>query len=624
MPKRRKPKPASRKKSNRTRQARGFEIDYHHFVFADYFSRHADMFRSGMDARVAPLRDQFMQRLGGSAPLSGDRAVTCLAVFQQQIEDELSRMVGSRCVEYWLHLYRRILPSQGGTGLSNYTVGLFRQITECTYLKYGSMVNGPEIASGKDVPLSAICSGNMQRITERLGLPTGRKWSGVFLGTFEPNDYLAAYQIERLAVEYWHLTACIRRVYKGGALLCTTGGYAVHNTDEVEGLMRSYDRRIEEKGFYATKLGVALLTAQAPGGTVLLPSLNHELETRLNRYLLEAFGQRVVGSGDFTPNFIWLPFDMEMYYQSHIFCQSVFMEAFPFSLEDFVHFLFVLGYEAILATRRERQLGWQMIQRAYRLLADLTAFLSHVCALSTTARPPGLQGHVLTLEVAEEIAEWFSLGERLRDQISLATRGPRPLFIRIEGGSTVLDYAAMVPILTSTIAMTAGVAEKGIGFEQQAAQFLSRQGANIWSQGRVLHHHDGTSKQVDVAVVAGELLFICEAKSHSMSWAFEIGDDRALAFRKGKMIDALDQAEEKARWIAERRHGTNYEVPAGVRALVPVALSPFVEYIWSASQDLWLTADVPRVCTPTELASALHSDLDVIRSCPFVINLPSA
>jgi len=60
-------------------------------------------------------------------------------------------------------------------------------------------------------------------------------------------------------------------------------------------------------------------------------------------------------------------------------------------------------------------------------------------------------------------------------------------------------------------------------------------------------------------------------------------------------------------------------VPQGTDIIIPIVVSPFVEYIWSADKTLWLTKEIPRICTPEELASITDKDiLSEIINKPFV------
>jgi len=92
-----------------------------------------------------------------------------------------------------------------------------------------------------------------------------------------------------------------------------------------------------------------------------------------------------------------------------------------------------------------------------------------------------------------------------------------------------------------------------------------------------------------------------------------------LNFRKKKFEAKLKRPDELAEWLAEHRRGTNFEIPENIDVIVPLVVSPFVEYIWSNSELLWLTSEIPRVCVPEELGSIANTDmLSQIVKKPFV------
>jgi hypothetical protein len=114
-------------------------------------------------------------------------------------------------------------------------------------------------------------------------------------------------------------------------------------------------------------------------------------------------------------------------------------------------------------------------------------------------------------------------------------------------------------------------------------------------------------------------MFICEVKSITKSFAFELGDIEALEFRRRKLESALDQADDKADWLAARKCGDNYAIPEAIHALVPMVISPFTEYIWTTNSNLWLTEKIPRVCLASDVDQLTNDDaLSEIVKRPFV------
>jgi hypothetical protein len=121
---------------------------------------------------------------------------------------------------------------------------------------------------------------------------------------------------------------------------------------------------------------------------------------------------------------------------------------------------------------------------------------------------------------------------------------------------------------------------------------------------------DGQSREFDFAARKGDILIIAECKATARSIAFDRGDWRAINFRTQKLEAALDQVDEKARWLRDHATGSNYTIKE-TRAILPVVVTPFVEYLPSLSDRYWLPDRIPRVMTPGEFTSLLtKSDFD--------------
>jgi hypothetical protein len=194
-----------------------------------------------------------------------------------------------------------------------------------------------------------------------------------------------------------------------------------------------------------------------------------------------------------------------------------------------------------------------------------------------------------------------------------------PFWISTDSTRVVLDYAALLSLLRSFAHGLDNVSEKGTRFEAYVRRVVGEiPGATPLWFSKKLRHPDGTSREIDASFLKGEALFICELKCVGLSWAFSEGTREALDFRRGKCEDGLRQVDSKASWLAEHTSGLNYELPQGTTAIVPLLVSPFVEYIWSREPNLWLSDEVPRICTPGELRKVTPETLG---GKPFVVRV---
>ena len=98
---------------------------------------------------------------------------------------------------------------------------------------------------------------------------------------------------------------------------------------------------------------------------------------------------------------------------------------------------------------------------------------------------------------------------------------------------------------------------------------------------------------------------IVECRAVGNSFGFEQGDPRSVEFRARKLHAALSDIDEKARWLAVNPVGKNYDIRQ-FDFVMPVAVTPFAEFIPGLQGEYWITDDLPRVLTPRELRSALQ------------------
>jgi hypothetical protein len=61
----------------------------------------------------------------------------------------------------------------------------------------------------------------------------------------------------------------------------------------------------------------------------------------------------------------------------------------------------------------------------------------------------------------------------------------------------------------------------------------------------------------------------------------------------------VTQVLELAEFLEAKPRGTNYDF-GGVRRIIPLVVSPFVEWIWDRSARLWLPDGTPRILSADE------------------------
>ena len=115
----------------------------------------------------------------------------------------------------------------------------------------------------------------------------------------------------------------------------------------------------------------------------------------------------------------------------------------------------------------------------------------------------------------------------------------------------------------------------------------------------------GEECQIDYAVALGSHLVIAECKVRGQSIGFDRGDPQAIKHRTDNVVElSLSQVDGKANWLASHPIGRNYNIST-YDYILPIAVSPFVEFIPSQDIRYWITKDIPRVLRPEEFEKLL-------------------
>lgn len=230
--------------------------DYLQLVFHEYFEQLAHSGDEVCCMDTHSLVQQFLKPLAPPSRYSTATSVDILNLLLARVEQRMAEVVSRHHFYYWLHLYRRLAPENWLDGISPSSVRLAREILECAFLKYGNFEIGEDLIFGDEIHASKIMGGDFVKALEKHGgdplsisnqrMPGG---SRVFIGNFNIVQFVEMLSLERLAIEYWYLTACLRRAYKGGELVIhDLEKYQVENDVTTDKLIESYDERNKEFG----------------------------------------------------------------------------------------------------------------------------------------------------------------------------------------------------------------------------------------------------------------------------------------------------------------------------------------------------------------------------------------
>ena len=582
------------------------QLDYHLILFSYMIKKYNMNINDIRNKETDDIVYFFTNTFAHNSGAANLEAIKFIEALQQRLETQMQKIISTKSVYYWFHLYRRIAPIASFEGESKQTVWLYRNILENAFQKYGKNNTANELIFSTEkrlVKVKDIANGlyiealKHYRIDKRLH----NEFYGIFLGDFGKKELLEIFSLERLAYEFWHTTVCLRRIYKGGVLHIERNQYWVENDPNADFLMRSYDSRGGDLEDLSCSDGISIFTTEISNDVMIAPKYNIE------QLSLEEYPEHLIFNmnipdemlHDFKPNFLWIPINFDYYYKNHEFYIQAFQRKFGYQMESFVYTLYLLLFREFIFYR-ENHAGVDNLKRAYRHIRSYDALVDKIIEYYKAGKDCGKYTYELNKDEVLKVLKDLML-PRETNLISLVTLGPRYLIFPAINDDYIIDYAAILPILMTKMHFLSVKEEtKGHLFEDVVIERLIKKEFNLWECKKKLEHNDGTSKEIDISFIYRGFLFIGELKSNKMSLSYARGDTKSLQFRKAKMIDALSQVDNKVKWLSLHVSGTNYCIPKEIKAIVPFVVTPFNEYIWSRNDNLWLTDSIPRICTPSE------------------------
>jgi hypothetical protein len=554
-----------------------------------------------------PLRQSFW-RLVPDGEYDLIQARQLLTSYLVSVEQELAEIIRPQSIAYWLHLYRRIGLGSAGPNDTPATIGWVRQIFEAAIQKYAQFGMCNRVAFSNQVPPGRILR----------GLLMGPEFTGareylaqkpqLVLTDFGTEEMHEVYQAEKLAYEIWRATAALRIIGKGATLLVGSQDpyFADNRSDELNRLVRNYDDRHRDPNVSATgTVFEALGRKPRTQGFIFMPVYNLAgvpAEEFKEWFRLFGIELRETPLGEPRTNFLWAPFNIRAYYEAHKPFSTAFECLHGLPLEWVLAVVAGLYLRLFYLWLEDHLRIVHFWQRAYEGPHTLDYLVNEVTACLTL----GIEALELGLSVNEiDIARVFSflkLSEQGKAAINLITAGPHSLFLPVGTTHAFIDYCWGFRLLYH---MFFGVELADQNFKGDALERLIHRGQSVLPL-KECKSLSGTVRQIDAAFKVGEALVIVECRAVGRSFGVDRGDPQALQYRRQKIEEALDAIDEKARWLAQNPVGTNYDIRPFARIL-PLAVTPFVEYIPSTNSWYWLSETLPRVLTPQELQEALEN-----------------
>ena len=600
--------------------------EYHRFVFAEI---EPDVIEAINDATIEP---RLSSRTHWSAPerrgtWQGELAWSHLNAYLTRIEQAIRKIVEKHSHYYWLHLYRRI-----GVGLHSslvdsgdkVTVHLVRNIMENAFTKYAGIEGRvDDMALSTEVPLEDVAGGLLLRALQNSSdqandrtraiklfsesLARARRWVMLDFGA---TDYVNVYRLEALAHEYWLTTARMRRVGKGGILSVDEVGdvHSAHD-ENFESLIRSYDARIEDGRFDTSSIGAGFYSKLRPGDLVGWAAVyNVEKRTWGDICINEEICR---DNRDFVTNFLIAPMSLSAYFAAHSFAAAAFERSRGFSLASFCGYIAAVGTDELATaelaeSEPQRFVFWkELYQRGYSIHEN-AGYAERLTGVAVKLMDDwlGPANHRMSEEAAL-VHEFLTLRAANQQGSGLWSLGPRYVFTEHSFG-VVIDLQALTVVLQNAFFGVSCQPEgKGAAFEDTFRAYATEAGLDLLPH-RILKNCSG-ERECDAAVRVGDTLFLCECRAMERPLDFEIGRVQTVERRTIDLQKKVDQVLSLGDFVRQAPRGTNYDF-SWAREIVPLVVSPFIEWIWTKDGSAWLNETIPRVLSAREAVTLMRGE----------------
>ncbi len=543
-------------------------------------------------------------------PMQGRELVE---TYLKRVERELQAVMSPQSVGYWLHLYRRIGIGPAGRSDEPATIANVRATFEAAVQKYAKEDPCTRIGNSAEVEPKEILNGILLSPDLKMSLDATQAFPQLVLTRFGVDEMSELYDAEKLAYEVWKCMAALRILGKGAPLVVDLEESELFyddRSDTLNTLVMSYDDRSRDPGHSAT--GTVFQSKPAPGetsGYVLFPSYNvARVPAAEFKSWFKSVGlnlQDVPGT-EFVPNFLWWPFNIRGYFQAHEPFWKGFEEKHKIPLSWMLSVIAALASRVLRIWLAEPSRVMHYWQRAYggpdktdSIMEEIQTFLpAGIATLGATLDASGVD--------VDKVFQSLLLTDSKRDFINVGLAGPHSMFLPFGKDRVFTDYTWCHRFLYNLLFGIKVDDEKD--FKGEALERLVHRGQSALPTAPC-HADDDSYKQIDAAFALGDALVICECKAVWRSLGVERGNPQSIDYRNREVVErSLMEADAKATWLKAHPHGTNYDL-SNYQSIIPLGVSPFVEYIPSLNTRYWLKEGLPRVLAPGELQDFLDSEM---------------
>ena len=584
-------------------------IEYYEPIFA---IMHKGLDEIGYNLKHHAIRESFWKIIppGYYPPY---KAIDLLRQYLKIVEREMKEIIKIHSIAYWLHAYRRLSPGPIGSDKREVTIGLTRCILEAAIQKYGKQGACEGIGISNQIPEDSILDGMLmlpqfEKIREEL-----KKKATLVLRKFGIKELKELYDLEKLAYEIWKATSKLRVIGKGAPLIIEEGNYelADDRSDELDKLIISYDKRnkIASGKFYRSSTGVVFSSYEKNIKNKKLPlflTIYNLGNMTFNDYsdLFKKWYKTNLESDGIT-NFVFFAIDLNNYYLAHKPFSESFKSKNSVNLESVIAVICSLLYYQLMTWMKTKGLRLiNNLKRAYDGPWEEDFVYSEIENLM----PEALEFAKLEIDKAKinikDGIDFLKLDINKSKDIDINYPCPHYIFIPVMEGRIFIDYAWIYRRLDD---LFFGVKLSDQNFKGEALEKYIRKKESVLPV-KECKAIDGSKKQIDYSILSGDSLIIVECRAIWLSTAFERGDAKAIEYRNNKINEALKEIDTKAKWLIKNPKGKNYDI-SNYKRIIPIVITPFVEFIPSLDYRYWLSDDFPRIMNPNELDQALEKGI---------------
>ena len=427
------------------------------------------------------------------------------------------------------------------------------------------------------------------------------------------------YEIEVMCFYYNHLLKEYRITSKGGKLLPNPemGVYAYVNAD-LQYLINLYDERIRNTNILSSVGGYATINTaiidQMNKNQLALINYQENVELIDTRPMIESLltlsnknnekkNEITFMEKDFISNYVPTKIGLTDFYEYSKIFRDNFIEYYRFNLEDFIVFLIVVFLDIFHSIGDEPHGFVHLLQRGYSLYNIDTLKENYFKLIEDLYNDFNFVYPEEPESTFNLLFSFFNNTKESATKIQFETFGPRGIFYEINNQQGMVDHTSFLNIISHILdPIIKNNDMKGIIFEkivkEKVIELFGEE--SLWKcQSQV--KAGKKNREIDVSFLYDDVLYILECKAVNLSWGFFKGDKKAIDFRKMKNKKAIVQADKTINFIFENKDELNYKIPANVKNITSLIITPHPEFIWERQEQLFVYDSMPRILSINEL-----------------------